>query len=88
MTITVAFNGGKLRAMREDRGMSRRDLAAAADVAVVALQKYELGGNASPGVQSVGRIAIALGCMIEDFLDAEMTAEHRTVSVDGRQHIV
>lgn len=73
MTITVTFNGDKLRALREARGLSRRDLAAAADVAVVALQKYELGGNASPGVQALGRLAVALDCMIEDMLDADVT---------------
>lgn len=73
MPITVTFNGAKLRAIRDARGLSRKQLAELADVAPVALAKYETGGNASPGIQALGRLAVALSCTVEDFLDAART---------------
>jgi len=65
--ITATFSGARLRAVREARGVSRRDLCALASVGPDALAKYELGGNASPGSQALVRLAVALDCNVEDF---------------------
>jgi transcriptional regulator with XRE-family HTH domain len=34
------------------------------------IQNYETGRNANPGVESLGKLALALGCLIEDLIDA------------------
>lgn len=51
---------GRIEALRKGRGMSSRDLASAAGVGFGTIQRIE-AGSASPSVDTVSAIALALG---------------------------
>lgn len=58
MNYTVGKN---IRAMRESRGMTIRELAQASDLSENYLSRLELGRNV-PGVRLLTKIALGLGC--------------------------
>lgn len=72
----LAGVGRAVRARREQRGMTRRDLSLAADVSERYLAQLETGeGNAS--IVLLRRVAVALGTRIIDLLDVSDLAPER-----------
>ena len=59
--------GSRIRAVRERAGMSRRQVALAADLPERSLIRYELGEN-MPGGEVVYRLARALGVTADHLL--------------------
>jgi transcriptional regulator with XRE-family HTH domain len=55
----VAMDGRKVRALREERGMSRRDLAGAAGLGESTVRKVEAGANVR--LRTVRGLAATLG---------------------------
>lgn len=60
--------GSRLRAMREEHGLSQRALARASQMSANALSQIERG-NASPSVSTLNRLAAALGVPITTFFE-------------------
>ncbi|MBI3764264.1 MAG: helix-turn-helix transcriptional regulator, partial [Chloroflexi bacterium] len=60
--------GGRVRALREESGMSLRALAKSSEMSPNALSQIERG-NASPSVSTLNRLAAALGVPITAFFD-------------------
>jgi putative transcriptional regulator len=60
--------GQHLRAMREDAGLSRAELARRAAVAASTLRNWE-GGRGFPGLPALLRLAGALGVPVERFAE-------------------
>lgn len=65
--LSHTVSGGKIREVRELRGMSVAQLAEAAGITAGFLYKIE-NGNKEPGRQTAGAIARALGLRFEDIL--------------------
>jgi transcriptional regulator with XRE-family HTH domain/quercetin dioxygenase-like cupin family protein len=74
--------GKKLLTVRQDKKMSLRDLAAAAEISASMLSQIETG-KAYPSVRSLYKIAAALGVSLDYFFPSEEEKEHepREVSV-------
>lgn len=70
MAITIQFNGGKLLERRQAKGLSRAKLSEMSGVSPLMIQNYETGRNTNPGIESLAKLALALGCMIENLIDA------------------
>jgi transcriptional regulator with XRE-family HTH domain/quercetin dioxygenase-like cupin family protein len=68
--------GKKLLAVRQDKRMSLRDLAAAAEISASMLSQIETG-KAYPSVRSLYKIAAALGVSLDYFFPSELE-EQRT----------
>ena len=60
-----------LRRLREERGLSRSQLAEASGVSVRMIEQYELGIRSINGsaALTVYKLAQALGCTVEDLLE-------------------
>lgn len=72
MDMSNKVIGGRLRAVREERGYTREQLAEYADVSVDFLWQVETG-RSSLSVQNLGKIAAAL-CVTTDYLIYGKTA--------------
>lgn len=70
----------RLRELRQTQGMSRAALAVCSGVAVGAIQHIETG-NASPGIDTVERLAIALGVSPAWLAFGPAAMEAQTMSV-------
>lgn len=66
--ITLPFNGTKLRAMRERRGLEQQQLSALVGIAPENLSRYETGSR-RPSVAMFARFVRALECDPDDLLD-------------------
>jgi transcriptional regulator with XRE-family HTH domain len=62
----VCFSPARLRAIRDDRGHSRRTLANSCGMSAAAIKDYEIGRR-TPGADALGRLAAELGCSVDDF---------------------
>ncbi len=67
MTITV---NGKLKAIRERRGMSKSELARRADTTYQTILNIE-NGRYEPGARTLARIARALDVSLDDLVDID-----------------
>jgi transcriptional regulator with XRE-family HTH domain len=76
--------GPRIRAMREQRRLSLRALAARCDLSINAISLIERGEN-SPTVSSLHMLATALGVKITDFF--EDSHEHAVVFVRHNQRL-
>lgn len=76
--------GPRIRAMREQRGLSLRALAERCNLSINAISLIERGEN-SPTVSSLHTLAIALGVKIADFF--EDSHEHAVVYVKCDQRL-
>jgi XRE family transcriptional regulator of biofilm formation len=56
--------GEQVRALREERGLTREQLAEATGLSAVYLKKLEAGERSSPSFPVLERIARALGCTL------------------------
>lgn len=74
--LSHTVSGGKIREVRELRGMSVAQLAEAAGITAGFLYKIE-NGNKEPGRQTAGAIARALGLRFEDILGARKPQQTR-----------
>ena len=63
--VLRGFSGDALRALREDRGLTRQDLARKARVGLTTLYHWE-SGVSTPTVDILARVVGALGASIED----------------------
>ena len=62
----VCFSPQRLRAIRDDRGYSRRHLADNCGLSAAAIKDYEIGRR-TPGADALGRLAAELGVSVDDF---------------------
>jgi transcriptional regulator with XRE-family HTH domain len=77
--------GGRIRSAREERGLSVRSLAASAGVSPGFLSQLERG-LADPSLETLRRIAVALGLPLFDLFREEV-AVPAVVRGDARAHI-
>lgn len=85
MTEHTQLNvGGRIRALREQRGLSLRALAERCGLSINAISLIERGEN-SPTVSSLHVLATALGVKITDFF--EDASEHAVVYVKRNQRL-
>lgn len=63
---SVAFDGRRLRALRQRRGMRTFQLAAACGCTRRSIERWEAMTYREPRGNFVGRLAIALGCSVTD----------------------
>lgn len=70
MPKTQVFSGKKLRKARESCGLSRARLCTAIKlyIGMQTLIRYERG-DASPNIDTAGKIAAVLGVKVEDLMD-------------------
>lgn len=71
------MEAGKVRSMkeiREERGMSRKEVAEASGVNLRSLQDYEQGHKeiASAKAETVYRLSLALGCTMEELMGVDL----------------
>jgi len=60
--------GANIKSIRTKRGFTQDDLVKKADVKHTTLTKIESGVVKKPGVQTIAKIAKALGATVEDLL--------------------
>ncbi|BFN03870.1 helix-turn-helix domain-containing protein [Clostridium tetani] len=65
------FNKNKLELLRERKGWSKYRLAKEANMAQSTLHDIVSGKNVSPGVNSLAKLADALGVSVNEFFDGE-----------------
>lgn len=68
--ITLPFNGAKLRAMRERRGLEQQQLSELLGIAPENLSRYETGAR-RPSVAMFARFVAVLDCTPDDLLDTD-----------------
>jgi transcriptional regulator with XRE-family HTH domain len=75
--IDVTYKNERLKALREDRGLSQSQLAAAADISTRVLQNYEQGVRDLNGAKLVTLLKLcnALECKLADIVTDEETLE-------------
>src|SRR3972149_3670761 len=74
-TSAVSVNvGQRLRALREERGLSLRGLAKASELSPNALSQIERG-NVSPSVSTLNRLATAMGMPVTAFFEVGQSPE-------------
>jgi len=75
--IDVTYKNERLKALREDRGLSQSQLAAAADISTRVLQNYEQGVRDLNGAKLVTLLKLcnALECKLADIITDEETLE-------------
>ena len=59
-----------LRRLRMASGMTQQELAEAANVPRICIARYE-AGKYEPGMKNAGRLAVALGCRLDDLIGRE-----------------
>lgn len=62
----VCFSPARMRAIRDDRGYTRGDLAARCGISSKAVARYETGDRV-PDAAVLGRLAAELGCSVDSF---------------------
>ncbi len=62
----MEFDRNRLLKLREEKGFTQYELAKAAGISVVTLNKIETSGNAKPFASTLNKIALALGVGIEE----------------------
>lgn len=67
---TLRFSGSRLRARRVRVQMQREELALKVARSAHSIASYELG-RAVPSIETLGALASALGCTIDDLFDRE-----------------
>jgi len=70
--------GHRLRALREERGLTQQALARAAGIATDMVSRLENGHYSSPGLRTLLRIAEGMGVSVSALLPAVETASHAT----------
>ena len=75
--IDVTYKNERLKALREDRGLSQSQLAAAADISTRVLQNYEQGVRDLSGAKlaTLLKLCNALECKLADIVTDEETLE-------------
>ena len=68
--------GEQIQRLRAERGLTQEELARAAQLSRIYIQKIELGERASPSFPALARIAKALGATLHVSLEAN--TRHRT----------
>lgn len=63
------FDPSSLASLRKNQGWSQEELARRSGLATVTVVKLEQGKVTDPHVRTLARLANALGCAIETFLD-------------------
>lgn len=69
--------GALIRALREERGLTQRQLADALGVTDKAVSKWERGGGC-PDIELLGGLAERLGTPVETLLDGSLAVDART----------
>jgi transcriptional regulator with XRE-family HTH domain len=64
----VRFDGEALKRIREQRGLSQRQLAKAAGVHSTAVSRLENGARSNPQASTITHIARALGVSVEELI--------------------
>lgn len=85
-TLEATNIGIKLRELREEAGLSLRDLGVAAGVAASYLSSLERGGS-SPTLATLRRILVALGTTLEAFFAEPSPPAKTEVHVFRREHM-
>jgi len=62
----ICFSPARLRARRDQRGLTRSELAERCGLSVAAIKDYESGRH-TPGADALGRLAAQLACQVDDF---------------------
>lgn len=73
MTAPQRFAGTRLRRIREDRGITREELATATGRGYESISSYELG-RAVPSVEALARMALALKVDVGDLFESTTQA--------------
>lgn len=60
--------GETIRQLREKNGTTQVELAVAAQITQAAISAIELGAVRNPGIETIRRIAAALGSNLEDLI--------------------
>lgn len=81
----MRYLGDKIRALRLQRGLSQRDLAALMNVAQATVHKWETG-KAEPPISTLERLATVLEVTLMDFLDDVPIRERPTTVLKGGGH--
>src|SRR5690349_20718177 len=85
--MTQIFSPAKLKALRQERGLSRDQLAYAIRRNFYAIGAWERGRDI-PNAHSIGRLCTALGCRVEDlyedFAVADEPAQRMTTAKPRR----
>lgn len=73
MTAPQRFAGNRLRSIREDRGITREQLATATGRGYESICSYELGRSV-PSVGALARMAAALGVEVGELFEYDTPA--------------
>lgn len=60
--------GKNIKRLRQEKGLSQDKLSKLADLSLNTVVKIELDGNSNPTIETVQRIAKALGVSVDDLL--------------------
>jgi transcriptional regulator with XRE-family HTH domain len=71
--MMACFSGGKLRELRERKGLSLRSLACKLETSAMALSRYE-NGQREPGLRMMEKMAVYLNVPIDYFIQKEVTS--------------
>lgn len=77
MKVSITYKNDRLKALREERGLSQQKLADMADLGVRMLQNYEQGVRDLNGAKLVTLLKLcnALGCRLIDLVTDEEALE-------------
>jgi transcriptional regulator with XRE-family HTH domain len=78
--------GQRLRAIREERGLTQREAAEAAQVATDMISRLENGHYTSPGLRTLLRVAEGLGTTVGDLLP-DGTPTHSPAALSQRARL-
>lgn len=77
----MKLNPNTLKNMRQQAGMTQKDLSSAAGVPYSTLTKLEQGKIPSPSIDIAAKLAGALSCTVDDMLDTKVKKLHKNPDI-------